>query len=172
MVLDQPFDGSSVKESMKYYRDSCAIVADRDPRDQYLFFKEFLYPKGHGTLIPIESVDDFILFYRLMRKNRDLKNEHILSLKFEELIYDYERTVKKIECFAGLQEHRRPQQEFRPSESANNTQLFRRFSGHIETIKRIERELEDYLFNFDKYPSITPQGGMFWGSNSRKKKLH
>jgi len=45
IVLDQPFAGNDPASSFHFYEDPYAIVVDRDPRDNYIFAKEFLYKK-------------------------------------------------------------------------------------------------------------------------------
>ena len=171
-VLDQPFEGCNPVKSFKFFDNPKAIVVARDPRDHYLFVKLFLQKRGEGYQIPCDNVDNYIKYFRQTHLlPKDLKNrEDVIFFNFEELIYDYENTAKKTAEFAGVTQHIHKGEFFKPSHSRNNTQLFRKFSGYEADIKKIERELPEYLFPFEKYPDITPEGGMFFGSQSNKKR--
>ena len=170
-VLDQPFEGCDPVKSFKYFDDPKAVVVNRDPRDQYLFNKIFLRKRGiYHT--PCDNVDDYIKYYKLIRKSPpDLRERNdVLYMNFEELVYDYDNAVSKVAHFCGAGEHTNKGKFFKPTHSASNTQLFRKFTGYEEDIAKIEAELPEYLFDFDKYPEVQPEGGMFWGSQGRKRK--
>lgn len=161
IVLDQPFPGNNPMQCMRYYKDSRAIIVDRDPRDLYLLAKEY-YPKRTYSN-PHENVDDFISFFYNMHK--DLKNvasqKDILYLRFEDLVFEYEETTNKIISFLNLGEHVRPLHHFQPERSMANTRLFNKCTKYPEDIKIIEEKLCDYLFDFDKYSDRKAKGGMF-----------
>jgi hypothetical protein len=75
-VLDQPFEGCNPIKSFKYFENPKAIVVDRDPRDHYLFVKNFLRPRGkQGYQIPCDNVDDYIKYFRLVRQKLPCLNE-------------------------------------------------------------------------------------------------
>lgn len=151
IVLDQPFAGNDPAKSLKYYRDSRAIIVDRDPRELYLLAKEF-FPK-RSYQVPHENVDDFILYYMNMHKTlKDtLSNEHVLYVKFEDLVYDYEYTVNRIKNFLGIVKHTRPRAFFVPEKSMVNTRLFEKCTKFDSDIKEIENKLPMYIYNFDKH---------------------
>jgi hypothetical protein len=171
-VLDQPFEGCDPVKSFKFFDNPKAIVVDRDPRDHYLFAKKFLRERGAGYQIPCDNVDDYMKYYRLIRQSPNglREREDVLFLNFEQLVYDYENTVKKIADFCGVKEHTRKGECFKPTHSRSNTQLFKKYTGFEEDIAKIERELSEYLFHFENYPDIEPEGGMFFGSQNRKRK--
>ena len=77
------------------------------------------------------------------------------------MIYDYENTVSKIAEFCSIDKHSFKGEHFKPYRSANNTQLFKRFSGFEKDIELISRELQEYLFPFEAYPPVKSVGGMF-----------
>jgi hypothetical protein len=172
-VLDQPFEGCNPVKSFKFFENPKAIIVDRDPRDLYLFIKYFLRPRGReGYQVPCDNVDVFIEYFRLSHKTPpDLRSrDDLLYINFESLIYDYDNTVKKIADFAGVFNHVHKQKYFKPARSKNNTQLFKKYSCYEADIKKIEKELPEYLFPFDDYPDIKPEGGMFWGSEVKKER--
>jgi len=170
-VLDQPFEGCNPVKSFKYFENPKAIVVDRDPRDHYLFAKNFLRPRGLAQ-IPCDNADDYIQYFRLIRKSPlDLrKRDDIIFLNFEELIYDYENAVSRVANFCGVSEHTHKGVYFKPTHSRNNTQLFKKYTGFEEDIAKIERELPEYLFHFENYPDVKAEDGMFYGSQRRKKR--
>jgi len=172
-VLDQPFEGCNPVKSFKYFENPKAIIVDRDPRDLYLYVKNYLRPRGReGFQIPCDNVNIFIKYFHLVHKTPpNIKNrDDLLYLNFESLIYDYENTVKKVSDFAGLKNHVFKGKYFKPAHSRNSTELFKKYTGFASDIRIIENELSDYLFPFDKYPEVKAEGGMFWGSQNRKER--
>ena len=108
-----------------------------------------------------------------MRKRplQDLRErKDVMLLHFEELIYNCEDTTKKIADFVEVKNHVRKGECFKPAHSRNNSQLFKKYSGFEDDIKKIEKELPEYLFPFEKYPDIKSEGKMFWGCQPNKKK--
>ncbi len=57
LVIDQAFIGNDPEASFFLYDDPYAIVVDRDPRDNFIFAKEFLYKKG--KFMPTDNVKEF-----------------------------------------------------------------------------------------------------------------
>lgn len=164
LVLDQAFSGNDPAKSFPFYSDSYAIVVDRDPRDLFIFAKEKLLSRGR--FMPTDDVDSFIKYYRLMRDNQPYKNDnrHILRVSFEEMIYDYENSTKKIDAFLGVNNNKR-KTIFNPELSAANTNLKEKFPKYSKEIKKIESSLKEYLFDFDKYPKINGSDKMFFGKS-------
>ena len=129
--------------------DVRCIVVRRDPRDTFLLAKKL---RAEGiSAVPSENVDDFIWFYKKTIQETKINHPKVLCLNFEDLIYNYDRTVAEVESFTGVKEHVTPKKYFNPSISINNTQLFKNISSsHIE-IAKIEHELRDSLFDFSQY---------------------
>lgn len=150
IVLDQPFPGNNPAISMKHYRNAKAIVVDRDPRDLYLITNKY-YRKRTNSL-PHESVDAFIEYYKQLHKIQFENSDDIIKIRFEDMIYEYEKTISNIKCFLKLENHSRPRSRFVPEESRVNTQLFKKCNDFEEDIKIIENLLEDYIYPFENYP--------------------
>lgn len=169
IVLDQPFPGNNPQVCLKYFDDPYAIVVDRDPRDNYVFAKTKLIGRNH--FMPVENVVDFVKYYRAIRDEQPYKNNHprVLSLKFEDLVYEYDNTTKVLREFLQLPENPNPKSIFDPSLSINNTQVFRRFPEFQDDIKYIEENLHDYLFDFSRYPTPDLSGDMFFGKSPLHK---
>ena len=169
IVLDQPFMGDDPTISFRFFDNPKAIVVDRDPRDVYLFAIKMLYKTT--KYFPVDSVQDFVSYYRLLRDNRPYKNpnDNILLLHFEEMVYDYEAATQKIRTFCGLGDNPRPFSVFDPKISMPNTQLYLRFPEYSDDIKYIEDNLPEYLFNFANYPQPEISGDMFEGKSPLNK---
>ena len=169
VVINQAFFSCDPVRSFKFFKNPISIIVDRDPRDHYLFCKYYLSPKGFRGF-PYNNIDDYIKYFRLMRRSsQDLrKREDIMFFNFEELVYDYENTVKKVADFVGVTKRIHKGEFFKPTHSRNNTQLFKKYTECKSDIKKIEQELPEYIFPFENYPDIEPEGGMFAGSQIKK----
>jgi hypothetical protein len=172
-VLDQPFEGCNPVKSFKYFENPRAIIVDRDPRDLYLYVKCFLRPRGpEGYQVPCDNVEIFIEYYRLVHKNPlNIKTrDDLMFINFEDLVYDYENSIKKISDFAGVSKHLYKGIYFKPAHSRTNTQLHKKYHQLDADIVKIERELTEYLYPFDNYPDIESEGKMFWGNQKSKER--
>lgn len=158
IVLDQPFSGDYPEKSFKYYENPYAIVVDRDPRDLYITAK-YIYP-NQDSWIPTQSVDGYITYYKQMRAFSNAENDRILRLVFEDLVYEYEKTCKKIEGF--LKATSKPNKKyFNPDISIQNTQIYKLYPQENENIQKIERELDKWLYPFEKYGEVEKHDHIF-----------
>lgn len=164
ICLDQPFEGNDPTQSFPFFEDPYAIIIDRDPRDLFLAGK---YSKDPNfKFVPKTNVKEFVIYYRNMRRKK-VENKRILHFNLEELIYEYDVSIEKIEQFLHLKAHTRPKEHFNPDRSINNTQLIRLHPDDVDAIKYIEKELPEFLFPFEKYSNIKFNGKPFDGA-SRK----
>lgn len=170
LILDQPFPGNNPQACFKFYDDPYAIVVDRDPRDNYVFAKTKLLGRFH--LMPINHVEDFVKYYRALRRDQPYtkSNERILSIKFEDMVYHYDEATKKIRDFLHLPENPNPKSIFDPAISMPNTQVWKRFPQFAKDIEYIERELPEYLFDYTGCPEPDPKGKMFYGKSPKNKR--
>lgn len=166
ICLDQPFEGNNPEQSFPFFENPYAIVIDRDPRDLYLEYKYTTHPDG--KFFPYENVKDFTIFYKNMRKDFQ-NNDRVLRLNFEDFIYEYDKTIEKVEKFLKLGKQIYPKKFFDPSKSINNTQKFLKFPEDLEDIKIIEQELKEFLYPYEKYPNLKPIGKSFTGAG---RKIH
>lgn len=150
LIVDQMFPPDQPELFMKYVDGAKCIVVRRDPRDTYLLAKCGI--KYMSVPLPIENVDDFIVFYRKIVENTKVENNaSLLSIRFEDLIYKYDETINKIEEFLHISEHSNVKGRFNPAVSINNTQLFKKYIEYGKDIEKIEKALAGSLYNFDKY---------------------
>jgi len=170
IVFDQPFPGDDPVQCFHFFDDPVAIVVDRDPRDNYIFTKEFLYKKG--SFMPTNSVEDFVKYYKLLRHNRPYQQQdsRILRIHFEDLVYDYDRATRTVRDFCKLPNNPRPYTIFNPVLSIANTQLILKFPQYKSDVNYIEGQLSEYLFDFDHYPKPNNTGKMFMGRSPLNNK--
>ena len=162
IVLNQPFAGNNPKASFPYYEKPKAIIVDKDPRD--LYFQCKYEVKSNCTWTPCYEVKKYIEYYKAIRKEMPRKSEtDILFLRFEDLIYEYDKTIERIESFIGLDhnKHTNVKRYFDPEISINNTQLFRKYKQYHDDIELIEHELSDFLYPYDNYPVKTHFGASY-----------
>lgn len=162
VILNQGFSADNPSATSVFYKNSKAIVVDKDPRDLYLLLKRESFQDCAWT--PTDNVMDFIKYYKLIRRDYiGIDKEKELLIKMENMVYEYESTVSQIENYLGVEKdkHTQPLKFFNPQKSINNTQLFRKYPDMKNDIDLIEKELEQYLFDFDKYPALTSFGKAF-----------
>lgn len=148
LVLDQSVPPDVPNLFDHYIKENHkTIVVRRDPRDNFITINEL---KGIGRPVPTK-VDDFILFYKkIVAETKLPDSENLLSINFEDLIYDYDQTVKRIENFVGIKSHINKESFFIPNKSINNTQLVEIYPQYQKEICKIEEELQDCLYTFPK----------------------
>ena len=135
ICLDQPFEGNHPENSMKFFEDSYAIVIDRDPRDLYL---EYKYSKNVDMkFVPNTSVDDFIIYYRLLRTQKK-DNDRIISIRFEEFIYEYRQQKREF--------NRRKEANFRNNKKLKTNKIASKYPNY-----------EDTIVSYDDLAIIIPQ---------------
>ena len=69
--------------------------------------------------------------------------------------------------FLHLPENPRPKSVFDPALSIANTQVFKRYPQFAEDVKKIEKELTEYCFDFSKYPEPDFSKKMFYGKSPK-----
>ena len=149
MIMDQMFPPDCPELFQKYVvEDHKYIVVRRDPRDTFIAMNKtsnFPYP------VP-RNVSDFIWFYRNIVLNTKLEDNNTrMSVSFEDIIYNYDETISKIEAFANIGSHVAPRTYFVPEVSINNTQLVTLYPEFEKDVRLIEAALPDALYPFEKY---------------------
>lgn len=169
IILDQPFAGNNPQACFKFFDDPYAVVVDRDPRDNYVFAKTKLLGRFH--LMPINRVEDFVTYYRALRKNQPYTQPHerVLSMKFEDFVYHYDDATAKLREFFHLPENPNPKSIFDPAISMPNTQVWKRYPQFAKDIEYIEKELPEYLFDYTGCSEPDLKGEMFWGKSPKNK---
>lgn len=129
--------------------DFRVIVVDRDPRD--VFVMEKYRTRSDHSLLPCDDVKDFVAFWKALRNcEKKVQDDRVVRIRFEDLIYRYEDTVKVIEnaCKLSSNDHYKKGEIFSPIKSMANTQLFKLGTQWNNEISYIEKNLQEYLYQF------------------------
>ncbi len=128
------------------------ILVDRDPRDMFVLSK-YVWPHiipGCEVVFP-ENAGKFVEYYKKIRASvHEYTDSNIIQIRFEDLVYNYDTTVSRLESFLNLkrQEHINSKKAFNPDQSIKNTQNFRINREWIDEIRIIEKKLPDSLYSF------------------------
>ena len=150
VILEQLVPATNCNRYVRYFNDVKIIVVERDPRDVYLWEKERI----KWVVVPTNTVEEYVKWFKITRKYSHPQDEDktkVLRIRFEDLIYNYDETRKLIAEFVGinLDKHTHQFSVLKPDQSKNNTNLSKKIKGYEEDIKYIERELKEYLYDFD-----------------------
>jgi hypothetical protein len=138
ILLDQAISISSVEQSMKYFDNLKLIIVDRDPRDVYVDMIKGKFLLSYD-ISKTGNVDKYIKWHKKVRDN--IKNDNILYLKFEDLVYNYKDSVERISKFIGSDfTHINQNKYFVPEISVNNIGIWKQYSKQ-EEINKIKAEL-------------------------------
>lgn len=147
VMVDQLVPPSNTQKYCRYFDDIVIFSIDRDPRDIFLLEK-YVYK---GGVVPIDDVTKYCEWYKLTRDHRKTEcddSRKVMRLYFEDLIYHYDETVKKICEFLNIDPslHVSPKTKLIPERSIKNTQMWKRYPELSETIKYIEEHLSEYCY--------------------------
>ena len=148
LLVDQIVPSSNIDRHIRYFDNMKVFVVDRDPRDVYLLSKY----EWKDEVVP-KDIDLFCKWYKYTRSTQKNENwdEKKLLLQFEDMVYKYDETSKKINDWVGLnaEEHIRIKEIFNPQISIKNTQYWVSHPNCKEEALYIANKLGDYLYNFD-----------------------
>ena len=148
IMVDQIVPPTNLSRYIRYFDDIKVVIVDRDPRDIFILEK-YVWRDG---IIP-EDVELFCKWFKYTRKHRkeeNLNHPSIYFIQFEDMIYNYDKTTKKLMKWLGLGEnfHTRKNKFFIPQKSINNTQTWKKIRCEQKEINYIEKELREYLYQF------------------------
>ena len=144
-----PFTLEGIYNSYKYFDDFKMIIIDRDPRDIFIDFPHHRYlPRNVDNVAKAKC---FIHFFKSLRKKikEVAQLEFCLILSFEELVINYDETLKKIEAFLGISDKNASLKKklFSPEDSIKNIKKYKKLDCiYDSSIKLIEDELTDFLY--------------------------
>lgn len=149
VMVDQLVPPTNTNRFIRYFNDIKIIVVERDPRDIFLLEKN----EWKWGVIPTNNVADYVKWFKITRKYshpEDENKDKVLRIHFEDMIYKYEETKKKLFDFVGIREtdHTFPKTKFDPARSIRNTNVVTRYPGNESDIRYIEKELNDYIYEF------------------------
>lgn len=160
-IVDQAFPANNPINSMKLFgNDSKAIIVTRDPRDLYYVANK--YTRNKQDWAPLDNINNFITFYKKQYKTK-FKRKDILYINFEDLIFNYEKTVAKIcnFCNIDIKNHKKKYMYFDPKKSLKNTQVYKKDKLYKKEMQIIEKEMKEYLYDFSKYNEIDYSNDIF-----------
>lgn len=148
LMVDQLVPPTNLERYLRYFNDIKVFVVDRDPRDIFILEK-YVWKDG---IIPTNA-ELFCKWYKYTRAHRKIENlnsDKICFIQFEDMIYKYDeisyKILKWLDCDLGSQFKKK--EKFNPESSILNTMMWKRIKCDKDEIKYIEKELEDYLYNF------------------------
>lgn len=156
LMMDQILPSSNINKCLRYFPDDTKLViVTRDPRDVF-FSEKFVW---HEDVAPHDP-ELFCKWFNYTHSSNceEIPNpEKVILINFEDLIYNYENMVSRIEKFLDLkpENHSRPFKGLNPKRSFGNTQLWKKFEDQ-ESLRIIEKNLPQYLYDFGekKYEDI------------------
>ena len=131
-----------------------SIIVVRDPRDIYAsLYTDALFSFSYlqnlrKSFLGSENISSFVKRQKLTRSRVSTKHERVLLVQFEELVYNYDETARRITDFTGLDPslHIKKRTKLDPDKSHKNIGLWKNCSK-VEEIKYITDNLEEYLYN-------------------------
>ena len=146
LILDQSIPAQYLSEASHYFDDYKMILVDRDPRDIYcdlikcngLIGQELKKTDNVGLFV------DWFLGFR--KKNKTFKSDKLLRVSFEELVNNYDETVKTIETFVGFNDslHVDKKHFFDPEKSKQNVGLWKDYANQ-DAMSEIAKCLPHYI---------------------------
>lgn len=152
LILDQLLLPFNLHRASNYFGEDemVTFVVDRDPRDMFIINK-YIWAESGGTVPYPTDVHEFCKCYRGLRQ-MELPATHlgIHRVHFEDLIYHYEETTKRIYAALGVDvcAHKKRFTQFKPDSSIENTQLYLAKKEFAEEACIIASELSEYLYDF------------------------
>lgn len=148
IMVDQLVPPTNLIRYTKYFDNIFIFIVERDPRDIYILEKEYWKTK----VIPTDSVEIFCKWYVYTRVHRkkEIFPDNVYFLYFEDLIYKYDETVKKIESVLGFreQDHILKKKFLNPTMSIKNSRLWINNEKYERDIEYIENNLKSYLYDY------------------------
>lgn len=143
ILLDQLVAPDQLERQCRYVNDLKVIVVDRDPRDVYI--DQMI----NGNHVLPKDPKEFAIAYRDARKTKVC--DGCMYVNFEDLIYRYDESVKKILDFVGIEKkhHIAPKSVFDPRISKKNTKQWERYPEYNNACNIIKRYLPDMLHQYE-----------------------
>lgn len=155
MIYDHVLFPEQCSVVNRYFDDDFRlIIVDRDPRDIYLSDKYYWSTFKFGSqIMPMpRELDLFCDFWKAMHNRADKQRgqKNILFVQFEDLIYKYDETVKKIFDFCEIENSRHIAKKtiFDPNHSINNTQVFNLVEDSNVICEVIKNKLPELIYDF------------------------
>lgn len=155
VVMHNALEPYSPEQGVQFIKNGKCIIIDRDVRDIYV--NCIKHNNGYNDDVEIfkkisgaSKIESFIERQRIMRiASCEQNNDNILRIRFEDLVYNYEITLRVIIEFLNLEpaSHKKKLKFFNPSKSINNCNNWLDLpSDELINIKKIEQLLPEYCY--------------------------
>jgi hypothetical protein len=148
IILDQAIPAHNPYKAFDYFHSAKVIIVDRDPRDIYIDLINCKVGIGR-YLYDSRDVEKYISYHEARRSGEksNISDPRILRITLEELVIDYDESVKKILNFLGEDQsiHRDIKKHFNPEYSKKNVGLWKEYSNQHE-VSVIYEKLKDYCY--------------------------
>ncbi|MDM0691996.1 hypothetical protein WHY35_02610 [Clostridium perfringens] len=148
VLVDQLVPSTNIERHIRYFNNLKVFVVDRDPRDIYLLAKY----EWKDTIVPkdIELFCKWYIYTRSQAKHETWDKDKIMLIQFEDIVYKYEETTKKIREWIGLDEnnHVNPKKYMNPEVSIKNTRYWESNPEYQKEAEIIAKLLPEYLYNY------------------------
>ena len=149
LAFDQLVPAMNSQRYFNYIDNLKVVIVDRDPRD--LFLLNEIKWKGAAYICDTKNINEYINWYRSLRKHKVKefnKNNNTMYLNFEDLVYNYDKTLKMLLDFFELPSklHKFKKMFFNPDDSKINTRLWASPHSYKYEIELIESELHKYCY--------------------------
>lgn len=149
LAFDQLVPATNAQRYFNYIDNLKVVIVDRDPRD--IFLLNEIRWRGASYICDTKDVNSYINWYKSLRKTRvdEFPHKKIMRLAFEDLVYNYEETLKKLLDFLELPPHlhKFKKKYFIPEISRKNTKLWTYPHKYKDEIELIELELYEYCYD-------------------------
>lgn len=148
MLLDQLFLPHDLNRAESYFLDTKYLLVQRDPRDVFILNKYVWADQGYSITFP-RDVDTFCKYYSAMMDSvPDHDHAPVQHIWFEDLILEYDFTVKEIETFLGnkIGTHINKRKYLDPSKSVRNIGVYKDDPAFAREADTIAAKLEQYLY--------------------------
>ena len=161
VVFNNGFEPFNPKPFLDTFHQSKQVVVLRDPRDIYVTGMNKLNPRQQDnslsaydndglnkSFLASDSIELFVKRVRVHMENLpNYTDPRILYVYFEDMVNDYENSVKKILSFLDIdpKDHIRPKQYFNPKDTSMGS--WKKYE-YKEDITFIEDHLKEYLYKF------------------------
>jgi hypothetical protein len=148
--FDQLLPAMNSQRYFNYLDNVKVIIVDRDPRDLYILNEEVW--RGDFAMCDTSDVNQFISWYKNIRAHRvfEKRNKNIKYINFEDLIYNYEKTIRSISIFLGISQknHYNKKNYFIPENSKLETRTWLQYPKYSKETTLIEKELSNFCYKY------------------------
>ena len=149
IAVDQLVPAMNAKRYLNYVDNLKVVIVDRDPRD--LFLLNELHWKKAAYICDTTDVDEYIVWYKTMREHRKFeeKNENIIYIMLEDLIYYYDETLQKLYGFFEIDEKHHTEKKifFNPDISIQWTKMYEKYPKYRKKdVEKIAKDLDEFCF--------------------------